>query len=75
MMCYKDKTFCGSDCTNTRCYRHFGENEASSARRWWGKPNPPVAYSDYSDTCLAYTTPNGDKPNEQATDQRDTSKD
>jgi len=31
-LCYKDKTFCASDCTNTACTRHFGEAEREGSR-------------------------------------------
>lgn len=61
-MCYKDKTFCDSDCTNTKCFRYFGDEEKEGARRWWSHDpdNAPIAFSDYSDTCKSYLGANDD---------------
>jgi len=55
-ICYRDMTFCASDCTNTACRRHFGPAQAEGARRWWSHDpeNAPVAFSDFSDTCSDY---------------------
>ena len=55
-LCYKDRTFCASDCINTKCYRHFGEEEREGARKWWDHDpdNAPVAMSDYSWDCGDY---------------------
>lgn len=56
MMCFKDKAFCGSDCVNTECHRHFGKDENDAARAWWGHDpeRAPVAFSDFSDGCDGY---------------------
>ena len=55
-LCYKDMTFCWSDCTNTTCLRHFGDAEREGSRKWWDHDpdNAPVAMSDYSEVCEAY---------------------
>ena len=55
-LCYKDKTFCASDCTNTACTRHFGEAEREGSRLWWDHDpdNAPIAMSDYSWACENY---------------------
>jgi len=26
-MCFKDQTFCASDCTNTKCFRNFSQEQ------------------------------------------------
>jgi len=55
-LCYKDKTFCLSDCINTECFRHFGEAEREGSRKWWSHDpdNTPVAMSDFSWACDGY---------------------
>jgi len=55
-LCYKDMTFCASDCTNTDCNRHFGEAEREGSRKWWqhDPDNAPVSMSDYSGRCDEY---------------------
>ena len=55
MICYKDMTFCSSDCTNTECHRFFSEEQRENAEKWWGGPDAPVAFSDFSGDCPAYT--------------------
>ncbi len=57
MVRFRDMTFCGSDCINTQCYRHYGVNEANAAERWWGGKNPRVAFSDFSKGCPEYIAP------------------
>jgi hypothetical protein len=57
MLCFRDMTFCGSDCANTECRRHFGEEEKDAAHIWWGSDGAPVAFSDFSDTCPGYRKP------------------
>lgn len=56
MICYKDMTFCCSDCTNDSCFRYFGEEQSKGAKEWWShnSDNAPVAFSDFSDTCKGY---------------------
>jgi len=53
-MCYKDMSFCGSDCTKSSCIRHFGVAEEKAAEMWWGGPNAPVAFMDFSGSCPDY---------------------
>ncbi len=57
MMCYLDKTFCKSDCTNESCFRFFGPEQQEGARKWWDHDpdNAPIAFSDFSDACKDYT--------------------
>jgi len=55
-MCYKDRTFCDSDCTQSSCYRFFSSEQKEGARRWWSHDpdNAPIAFSNFSKTCEAY---------------------
>ena len=57
MICYKDKTFCDSNCTNSNCWRFLSDAEKEGARKWWhhDPDNAPIAFSDFSDTCKEYT--------------------
>lgn len=57
MMCFRDMTFCSSDCTNEGCLRHFGEADKEAAKRWWGGDDAPVAYCDFSPMCVLYAAP------------------
>lgn len=53
-LCYKDQTFCSSDCKNDTCFRHFTDEIHEAARKWWGGDNAPIAFSDFSKTCPGY---------------------
>lgn len=53
-LCYKDQTFCASDCKNDTCFRHFTDETHEAARKWWGGDNAPIAFSDFSKTCPEY---------------------
>lgn len=57
MICYKDMTFCRSDCLNRECHRHFGEKERAGAKEWWGSDEAPIAFSDFSTKCTEYQKP------------------
>lgn len=60
-LCYKDMTFCSSDCTQTSCHRYFGDIQRVGAKAWWGDAEeklgygPPIAFSDFSSSCPDYT--------------------
>lgn len=56
-ICYKDRTFCDSDCKNTDCFRNFTDDERRGARMWWhhDPDNAPIAFADFSETCEEYT--------------------
>lgn len=54
MICYKDTTFCCSDCTNTKCPRHYSEKVVEQAVKWWGDENAPIALTDFSKDCEDY---------------------
>lgn len=53
MLCYKDKTFCGSDCVSDDCHRNFGDKEKQGAKLWMGD-DAPVAFTDFSKHCPEY---------------------
>ena len=59
MICYKDKTFCSSNCTNKDCHRFFSDEAREGARKWWrhDPDNAPIAFSDFSGTCPVYIKP------------------
>jgi hypothetical protein len=57
MICFKDMTFCASDCTTSDCHRHWDDQKAAAARKWWGKDDAPVAFSDLSEGCTDYAPP------------------
>ena len=44
MLCYKDQTFCDSDCTKEDCYRYFSDEEEKRAK----KCGLLIAICDYS---------------------------
>ena len=56
MLCYKDKTFCKSDCVNAECHRYLSEEIRQGARRWWNHDpdNAPIAMANFSSNCEAY---------------------
>ena len=54
MMCYKDMTFCRSDCTNTKCFRNFTDTIREDAIKWWGSEDAPIAFADFSSSCDDY---------------------
>jgi hypothetical protein len=55
-LCYKDQTFCSSDCKNDKCFRNYTDVIHEAARKWWSHDpdNAPVAFSDFSKTCPEY---------------------
>ena len=55
MICFRDMTFCDSDCVNTACHRHFGPDDKEAAERWMD--DPPVAWCDFSKDCEEYEKP------------------
>lgn len=56
MICYKDKTFCKSDCTRTDCYRFLSDEDIERAKEM----ELPLALSDYTEVCFWYDSPKGD---------------
>ena len=53
MICYKDRTFCSSDCTEKACYRYLSPTDEIRAKEL----NLPIALSDYSNVCRYYKGP------------------
>lgn len=51
MICYKDKTFCASDCTNKSCHRHKSQLPPI--------PPLPVSFANFKETCEDYQAPEG----------------
>lgn len=50
MICYKDRTYCKSDCVVTECYRYLSKEESIRA----SSLGLPLALSDFSVVCSAY---------------------
>lgn len=63
-LCYLDREFCNSDCTNTGCWRNFTNEHRANADRWakdiLGIDYAPIAMRDMSDGCSEYK-PKGDE--------------
>lgn len=55
-LCFKDRTFCSSNCKNDKCFRHWTDELHIQARKWWehDPDNVPVAFSDFSKICKDY---------------------
>lgn len=49
MICYKDKTFCGSNVEKHTCGREFTKEYHEDAVRWWGSEDYPLALGDFCD--------------------------
>lgn len=47
MICYKDRSYCGSKVEEHTCGREFTEEDAIDAEKWWGSKDYPVAYIKY----------------------------
>jgi hypothetical protein len=67
MICFKDRSFCDSDCVNRDCYRNFSPALQAEAREWWKgfkAPGPaPVFGYDMSQGCPDYRPPTApDRP-------------
>jgi hypothetical protein len=53
MMCYRDMTFCASDCTNAECFRHLTPEIERKAKL----VGLDLALSDFHETCASYRPP------------------
>lgn len=51
-LCYKDQTFCKSDCTNMECFRYYDSGVEKDAQEF----GLPVALSDFSKGCKHYVS-------------------
>ena len=56
-MCYRDKTFCESDCINKECVDLLTKQVKADAHKWWGKEDAPIMVADFSKTCPDYIKP------------------
>lgn len=55
MTCYKDITFCKSDCAHYVCFRFYGPEQHQAAISWCdGDSNASVAMADFSEECEDY---------------------
>lgn len=50
MICYRDKTFCDSDCSNTACSRYLSEQDQDNAQDL----GLPIALCNFSIDCAEY---------------------
>lgn len=50
MICYHDKTFCDSDCVNSKCFHFLSSEDEENAQRL----GLPIAFSDFSKDCQQY---------------------
>ena len=50
MICYRDMTFCESDCTNITCWRYISPAVMQGAER----TGLPLAVCDFSENCESY---------------------
>jgi hypothetical protein len=57
MICYMDRTYCDSDCTNTSCSKRLTEEVKRDAVAWWGSEDAPIATSDMTVECHDYQQP------------------
>jgi hypothetical protein len=75
MLCYLDKTFCGSDCTNNSCSSHFGDDTQAAAKEWARRcgfdDGAPVCFSDLSKDCAGYRKPGTVAPVLQLQDRKE----
>lgn len=65
MMCYRDRTYCGSDCINNKCDRFISQEVEDSSLAWTKTFKPDateglLAISDLSVDCEYYIKPEGD---------------
>lgn len=68
MLCFKDQTFCGSDCVNEDCHRYFGDAQRAEAKAWAARSGlrfPPVMMADYSKRCDDYRKPGHEVSDEE----------
>ena len=55
MLCYRDRSYCQSDCTNQECSRFISEAVVEGSER----TGLPLATCDFSENCKEY------KPNDK----------
>lgn len=57
-LCYRDRSYCASDCVNHTCSRFVSPAIAADAARL----GLPISYTDYRTRCGSYIPP-GEPPN------------
>ena len=61
MICYRDRTWCGSDCVNAECSRNISTEVMATAKVWWqgfnSKDPVPFATMDLRKGCDEYQPP------------------
>ncbi len=50
MMCYRDRTWCGSKVAVHTCGREFTEQDRLAAIKWWGGEDFPLSVGDFCGT-------------------------
>lgn len=60
MLCFRDMTFCESDCTNVECRRCLTDEVRAAGRFWWGGEDVPICVSDFSASCPDYSPTQGE---------------
>lgn len=65
MLCFRDMTFCDSDCVNKTCVRLLTPELRSQAESWWNPfglktTEPPIALADFREGCADYKPPQGE---------------
>lgn len=54
MICYRDMTFCASDCENKECQRCVTDEVRDAAEEWWGGKDYPIAKANFHLSCEEY---------------------
>jgi hypothetical protein len=49
MICYRDRTYCGSPNCENKCGRKLTDEVKEGAKKWWGSDNAPIAISNFCD--------------------------
>lgn len=52
MLCFLDRTFCGSKIHHPDCNEQLTPELVEQGIKWWGSKNFPVAYSDFCKTGM-----------------------
>jgi hypothetical protein len=52
MLCFKDMSFCRSDCINRECFRYLSDDVKARAN----EVGLPIATADFSSECNDYQT-------------------
>jgi len=50
MICYRDQSYCASDCINSQCFRYLSDKVKAGAE----KCGLPIAMADFSEECKGY---------------------